>query len=231
MEFLKFIFTLILFLNIPLALASFFFAYILLRRAKGDAIYFNFGMAVLFLGLWIAGTSLTFIPFIPLSTVDFEIISLIFSLWVVHYFLLFTYRFPFQLKINKGRDTIFYFCSSLLTLSLFIPNLYVIAAEIDFPFLREKVNYFGFTVFILYVFFLILFSFRNLIKKYKISDGVHRIYLKKIIIGTFFSIIISIFFGFMVPYFANLDFSYIGTLSTFAVLAYIYSILFSKKIV
>ena len=63
---MELLFTIIIFLNIPMAIASFIFAVILLRRGKGNAIYFNFGMATLFLALWISETFFAFFPiFLP----------------------------------------------------------------------------------------------------------------------------------------------------------------------
>lgn len=49
---MKFLFTTILFSNVVVALLAFSFAYILLKRSRGNKIYFNFGMSNLFLGLW-----------------------------------------------------------------------------------------------------------------------------------------------------------------------------------
>jgi len=65
MEFLRVLLTIIIYLNIPMALAMFFFAYVLLSRSKGNAIYFNFGMCILFLALWIMDSFLIFAKAIP----------------------------------------------------------------------------------------------------------------------------------------------------------------------
>src|SRR3990167_5634654 len=98
MEFLKVLLTIIIYLNIPMAVAMFFFAFVLLRRSKGDAIYFNFGMCILFLALWILVTFLTFFEALPIPTIINVLLSFIAGLWVMHYFLLFTYKFPIELK-------------------------------------------------------------------------------------------------------------------------------------
>src|SRR3990167_831519 len=103
MEALRIIFTVILYLNIPIAIASFIFAYILLRRAKGNAIYFNFGMAVLFLALWISSIITYYIPALQDIAVLLGNISFIFGIWILHYFLIFTYKFPFSFRDDRAK--------------------------------------------------------------------------------------------------------------------------------
>ena len=231
MEFLRVLLTIIIYLNIPMALAMFFFAYVLLSRSKGNAIYFNFGMCILFLALWIMDSFLIFAKAIPIPALVFVLLSFITGLWVMHYFLLFTYKFPLELRPNKVRDSLLYFFSSLLTLSFLIPDLYVIEVSVDSPFLWENINYLGHTIFTIYLFILAILAFKNLIQRYLTSGGIHKVYLKKIIIGTLTAVVIVFAVGLVALYFVEFDFSYIAVLSTFTVLAYIYSILFSKKVI
>lgn len=231
MDFIRVLFTIILYLNIPIVLAMFFFAYVLLCRSRGNAIYFNFGLCILFLGWWSLITFLTFFENTVIPTVTFALLSYVAGLWVMHYFLFFTYRFPVQLRVNRLRDSLLYIFSLVLTLSFFIPKMYVLEARVDFPFLLEKSNYIGLSIFTAYLTFLAFLAFKNLIQRYFKSDGIHKIYLKKITIGTLTAVVITMFFSLVVLYFGDFDFTYIGVLSTFTVLVYIYSILFSKKMI
>ena len=126
MEILKIIFTTILILDIPLAIASFIFAYILLfRRDWRNPIYFNFGMATLFLGLWILVTILTYIQNLFLSTYFLATLSFIFGLWILHYFAIFTYKYPYPFKKDSNIIFLLYIITSLFTLSFLIPNFYI----------------------------------------------------------------------------------------------------------
>ena len=231
MEILKIIFTIILILDIPLAIASFVFAYILLfRRDWRNPIYFNFGMATLSLGLWIFVTILTYIQNLFLSTYFLETLSFIFGLWILHYFAIFTYKYPYSLKKDSNIIILLYAVTSLFTLSFLIPDLYIFKSELRFPFLYNELNLIGFTLFIIYFSVLSILSFKNLIYKYLNSGGIHKIQLKKIIVGTVVGVIANLIFSLSIYYFAPYDFTIIGILFASGVLMYIYSIMFSKKI-
>ena len=229
MEILKIIFTTILILDIPLAVASFVFAYILLfRRDWRNPIYFNFGMSTLFLGLWILITILTYFQIPFLSTYFLTAMSFIFGIWILHYFTIFTYKYPYQLKKDRNIIILLYILTSLFTLSFLIPNFYIIESALIFPLIYAKLNLFGLIIFIAYFLVLSILSFKNLIYKYINSGGVHKIQLRKIVIGTVIGVVANIIVIFGIYYLTPYDFTIIGVLFTTGVLMYIYSILFSK---
>ena len=230
MDFLKVLFTIILYLNVLIAIASFIFAFILLRRTKGNAIYFNFGMATLFLGLWITSIPLIFLKFTEPVNIFLTNTTFLFGIWILQYFLIFTIYFPTpHLKRKNIWVPLLYLLTLLISFSIFIPNLYTVRAVSDFPYLYVKFNAAGLTIYTLYFIALAAASFKNLIYKYRQSDGIFKIQLKKIILGTGIAVAANLALSITIYYFTEFDFSPIGALFTFAVLAYIYSILFGKR--
>ena len=125
---MRLLFTAILYLNILVSLISFIFACILLKRSKGNAIYFNFGMAVLFLGTWAAEIFLLFFK----GGILLANLSYLFGIWILHYFLLFTYLYPVASPKLRYKFIIFYFFTLLVSTSIFIPKLYTTKAVVDF---------------------------------------------------------------------------------------------------
>jgi len=220
----------ILILDIPIAIASFVFAYILLRRAKNNHIYFNFGMAVLFLALWLAGIVVNSFGFLPGFSTFIENLSFALGIGILHYFLIFTLSFPLPSPRRSLKVGILYFFTSLIALSCFIPGLYVISSVSTHPFIYADVNPFGLALYSIYFTLLSVLSFVNLIYKYKNNDGIFRLQLKKIILGTIIAIVVNLFFRITVLFLGHHDTSPIGAFFTFTVLIYIYSILFSKKL-
>lgn len=223
---MRLLFTAILYLNILVSLISFIFACILLKRSKGNAIYFNFGMAVLFLGTWAAEIFLLFFK----GGILLANLSYLFGIWILHYFLLFTYLYPVASPKLRYKFIIFYFFTLLVSTSIFIPKLYTTKAVVDFPYLYFSANPVGVTIFSVYFAFLSVLAFKNLITKYLQSDGIFKKYLFKIILGTGIAIFFNFIFSINIYYFTEFDTTPIGMLFTFSALAYIYSILFSKKI-
>ncbi len=229
MTFLESLFTIILFLNILMAIASFIFAYILLRRAKGNAIYFNFGMSALFLALWITVTFLAYFP-IGVFTITFWILlSYFFGLGIMHFFLMFTYKYPVSKDISRANIFIIYTASILVALTLLVPDLYVLENKLDFPFMYEEDNPIGLTIFSIYFVILEAMSFVNLGKYYIKCFVIFKKNLKKIIIGTGVAVVANLIFSLFIYYFSNFQSTSIGVLFTFGVLLYIYSILFSRR--
>ncbi len=231
MDFLRILFTIILFLNIPMAVASFIFAYILLRRAKGNAIYFNFGMAVLFLALWVANILLLFWSPLVINILSLFLtnLSFAFGILILHYFLIFTFHFPVSTLKARSKEIILYLLTLIILISIFLPGLYTKSVIFDFPFYYVFFNPLGLVVYTAYFFVLSLLAFVNLYKKYLRFDGVIRVNLKKILVSTFLAILFNFFLSLMVYFFISFNTTPFGALFTSLVLFYIYSILFSKK--
>ena len=225
---MELLFTIIIFLNIPMAIASFIFAFILLGRSKSNAIYFNFGMATLFLALWISETFFAFFPIFPFTTKIWILTSFSCGLGIMHFFLMFTYNYPFSKAVSRYKIIILYIASILVASSPFVPKLYIQEISLDFPFIYERDNFIGLTIFSTYFVLLAALSFINLIKSYRESDGIFRINLKKIIVGTGIAVIANLIFSIFLYYFSTFEATPIGVLFTFGVILYIYSILFSK---
>ncbi|OGY45805.1 MAG: hypothetical protein A2744_01580 [Candidatus Buchananbacteria bacterium RIFCSPHIGHO2_01_FULL_44_11] len=231
MDFLRVLFTAVLYLNIPMAITSFVFAFILLRRAKGNGIYFNFGMATLFLALWQVALPLLFIDFSLPFNIFLVNVTWLFGIWIMHYFLIFTYNFPISTLYSHKQLGFLYLLTLFVSFTFFIPDLYTKGAYPNFPFLKLVVNPIGLTIYTVFFVSLAFFSFKNLIVNFLKSDGIFRIQLKKIIIGTGVAVIANLFLSITIYYFIDFDTAPLGTVFVFAVLLYIYSILFSKKYV
>lgn len=222
------LFTIILFLNIPIALASFVFAYIILRRGR-NPIYFNFGMAVLFLALWIVSILLLFFRILPLPITFFLNLSFLFGIWILHYFLIFTIKFPVASPGNRFKINLLYLFTFLVSVTCFIPNLYAIEGRLEFPFLYISIGPMGLSIYTIYFVILVSLAFKNLIRKYLQSDGIFKTQLKKIILGTATAIFFNLLFSITIYFFITFNTTPIGVLFIFTVLLYIYSILFSKN--
>lgn len=208
---------------------SFIFAYILLRRAKGNAIYFNFGMSTLFLGLWILSIVLLFFEIIKLGGIFFANISFLFGIWILHYFLVFTMKYPVPGGDDRLKINLLYLLTILVSVTIFLPGFYTTESILNFPFLYVEINSAGLSIFSIYFFLLALLSFKNLLSSYKRSDGIFKKHLKKIIIGTIVAVFANFILGITIYFFINFDTTPIGILFVFGVLTYIYLILFSKK--
>lgn len=219
----------ILILDIPLALVSFGFAALLLSR-KRNPVNFNFGMAVLFLAFWLTNIVINSFGLLPKFSSLIENLSFALGIGILHYFLIFTLSFPLPASNRSLKIRILYLFTALMMLICFIPGLYVVSSASVPPFMYANVNPFGLTLFSLYFVLLSILSFTNLVYNYKNSDGIFRLQLKKIIMGTIIAIIVNLFFSNLILFWANFDTSPIGALFTFTVLIYIYSILFSKKV-
>ncbi|OGY43701.1 MAG: hypothetical protein A2731_03730 [Candidatus Buchananbacteria bacterium RIFCSPHIGHO2_01_FULL_39_8] len=231
MDFLKIVFSILLYLNVPMAIASFIFAFILLRRAKGNPIYFNFGMAVLFMALWMLVTLLDFFRFTLFTSTFHALLSFAVSIWVLHFFLLFTYNFPAPKLINEFKILFFYLATFVISLSAFLPGLYVTSGSVEFPFRYREINPLGLSIFTIYFTILAIIAFFNLFQSYERSDGLHKTQLKKIMAGTAIAIVANLIVSLINYYYTSFDLTSVGIFSTFTVLVYIYSILFSKKVV
>ncbi|HLC69647.1 MAG TPA: hypothetical protein VJH75_01220 [Patescibacteria group bacterium] len=228
MEFLRVLFTVVLYLNILLAVASFFFAFILLRRSKGDAIYFNFGMAVLMLGVWMFVTLSDYFGLTPFSSSLHARLGFLLGLWALHYFLIFTYYFPLQKMVTKSVTPFFYIGTIAISVLALWPGL-ITSASVDFPFRYREINPLGLTIYTVYFSFLAIIAFTNLFKRYEASDGIHRRQLKKIIAGTAVAVVANLFFSLINFYYVSFDLTHLGMFFAFTILIYIYLILFSKK--
>jgi len=229
MEILKIIFTIILILDIPLAIASFIFAYILLfRRDWRNPIYFNFGMAILSMAIWLFITLLDFFRLTPFSPTMHAIFGFTISIWVLHFFLIFTYYYPIKIISLNLRLPIIYILTIIVSLSAFLSNLYVFDSQVVFPFRYRYMNPIGITIFIIYFSILAGVGLYNLFKNFEQSDGVNRIKIKKIMSGTSLAILANLFFSLVNYYYTPFDLTLFGMFSTITVLIYIYSILFSK---
>jgi len=225
---MKTIFLTILLVNIPIVLASFFFAVVLLRRGK-NPIYFNFGMAVLSLALWSVAEELLFFNPFSYFFVVLDQLTFLFGIWIVHYFLIFTMNFPIPTSKKLRQQVLLYIVTSIISFSFFLPGWYTQNVYANFPFVYIYDNPLGLTIYAFYFFVLGLLSFKNLIFRYIQSDGILRIQLKRIIIGTALVLLINFFSSITIYYFSAFSTAPIGVFFTSMTLIYIYSILFTKK--
>lgn len=229
MIFLDYLFRAILVIDVFLAIASFAFAYILLfRRDRKNPIYFNFGMAVLSLALWLSSILLLFVDTLPISGVTLENLTYLFGIGILHYFLIFSLTFPTPARKRFLKVFILYIFTALVSTSFFIPGLYALTVVRKVPFLYAEINPIGVSIFSIYFAILSILSFINLVSNFKKSDGIFRLHLKRIIIGTLIAIIVNSIFSVLNAYVSSFDLSSVGAISIFVVLFYIYSILFSK---
>jgi len=225
---MELIFKIILYVDVVLALASLFFAIVLLSRSR-DSITFNFGMMVLSVFFWIVSILLLFFPLIPqASSTLFLNLSFLFGALVAHFFYIFTVKFPFT-KNKNTKILLLNFFTLILSVSIFWPGLYGREVILDFPFLHVDINPLGLGIFTTYFVLVGVFAFKNLLVKFFSTDGIHKIQLKKIIAGTFITFIVNAVVSIFIYFFIDIDLTPIGILFTFSILMYIYSIIFQKK--
>ena len=224
---MKFLFTILFYIDIVLAAVSFVLAFIILRR-RHNPIYFNFGISNLFLALWLTAISLMIVSGSP-HNVSFVNLTFLFGILILHFFAIFTFRFPVKDSRDDKKIIIIYLLTAIMSVPILIPGFYTISAESDFPFLRVNIGRPWLTIFSVYFLALSIMSFRNLVKKYFTSDGIYKTQLFKIIIGTAVAVFANFIFSISIYHFTSFDTNLIGAPFTFAVIVYIYSILFSKK--
>lgn len=226
---MELIFKIILYVDIVLALISLFFAIVLLARNR-DSITLNFGMMVLSVFFWIVSILLLFFILVPqISSVFLLNLSFFFGALIAHFFYIFTLKFPFS-KNENIKIILFYILTVAVSISIFLPGLYGRKTSLDFPFLHIDINPVGLTIFTSYFLLVGIFAFKNLLVKFFSADGIHKIQLKKIIIGTFITFIVNAVISISIYFFIDVDLTPIGILFTFSILMYIYSIIFQKKL-
>lgn len=225
---MELIFEIILYIDIAIALVSLFFAIVLLFRSH-DSITFNFGMTILSLFFWVVSILLLFFRITPqVPPVLFLNFSFIFGAFIAHFFYIFTLKFPFTKNESKRKITLIYIFTIVISVLIFLPDLFSRDAVLDFPFLYVDMNPIGLVIFTTYFGIVGFFAFKNLIVKYFFTDGIHKIQLQRIIIGTFITFIVNIIFSMSIYFFIDVDLTPIGILFTFSIFMYIYSIIFNK---
>jgi len=182
------------------------------------------------LAFWLTGIVVNSFGLLPGFSSFIENLTFALGVGILHYFLIFTLSFPLPVSNRLLKIRILYFFTALIILSCFVPGLYAVSSASVPPFMYANINPFGLTLFNIYLALLFILSFINLIFSCKNSDGIFRLQLKKIILGTIIAFIVNIFFSSLILFWARFDTSPIGALFTFTVLIYIYSILFSKKV-
>ncbi len=225
---LEIIFTTILYVNVLMMFVSFFFVGVLLKRAKGNPIYFNFGMSDLFLGLWMLVTLLDYFRLTPFASLFHARLGFLAGIWILHYFFIFTFYFPFPKKLNKYFIPLLYSITIIVSIVTMMP-FSIISASVDFPFRTRVVDSVYLTLYIIYFGLLMSMSLHNLFKSFELSDGIAKIQTRKVLIGTSLALLANLIFSLINFYYTSFDLTPIGMFFTFGVLIYIYSILFSKS--
>ncbi|MBN1779035.1 MAG: hypothetical protein JW816_02345 [Candidatus Buchananbacteria bacterium] len=187
-------------------------------------------MSALFLGLWLSASEIMYLDLNFLPRIFIVDLTFLFGIWILHYFYIFTYYFPFQRVEIRWQEKFIYFLTILISVSIFIPSLYARSADLDFPFLFVNINKIGLSIFVAYFVLLIVLSLKNLLSKYFISDGIHKINLKKVIVGTTLALIVNLFFSMSIYFFTEFDTNVVGAFFTLGVIIYIYLILFPRDI-
>lgn len=227
-QFIESIFTIILYLDTLMMLVSLFFSFILLSRAKGNLVYFNFGLSILFLGVWMFVTLVDFFGLTPFSSVLHAKLGFLVGIWILHYFLLFTFYFPFPRRFSKLSIYFLY----LVTLAMSIVTMMtasISSASVAFPFRIRVINVYYLTIYIIYFGFLMSWSLFNLLKSFGDGEGVSKIKTKKILVGTSLAMAANLVFSLINFYYSDFDLTSVGMFFSFAVLIYIYVILFFKE--
>ncbi len=224
---MKTLFIALQFINPIIIIFSFAFAFIILRRGR-DPIYFNFGMATLFLALWLTASEIMYLIIPDALRIIVINLTFAFGILIMHYFTIFTFYFPSLSSVrNRPVTAILYLLSFLVALSTIVPGMYVQRAVLDYPFLYVSFNNVNLTIFTLYFIVLTAISFNNLFKKYINSVGIHKIQLKKVIIGASVVIFINLFLSILLYFVTDFDTNIIGAFFAFAVIVLIFSMLFS----
>ncbi|MDD2807597.1 MAG: hypothetical protein PHW95_03705 [Patescibacteria group bacterium] len=223
---MKLLFTLSIYLDGLMALISLLYSIILLSKSKGKPIYFNFGMAQLALTFWLADLFLSFLNFRFITLLVIENFSFLFGLLIVHFFYIFTLTYPFEVNRRKVKALIAYFVTMVLSFSFFVPGLYSLSAVSVFPYFYTSINPIGLFIFILAFLIYSIAALVNLLKVYYTIDGIYKLKIKKIVLGTLVTIIFNVLFSMSIYFFTTFDTSVIGAMSVFTILMYVNQIIF-----
>ncbi|MDD2807598.1 MAG: histidine kinase N-terminal 7TM domain-containing protein [Patescibacteria group bacterium] len=220
---LKYLLSVILYINVILMVVSFCLSYILLKR-KGSGVHY-FGMALLVLGLWMLFTLSDYFRLTPLSPIFHAQMGFLTGALVLIFFYLFTRNFPVPDAAPKSKYYFFYGIVIFIAFISFWPE-FITSAYSNFPFRYRTINPFYLTIYNTYFFLFSALSFKNLFVSYEGSGGIYKIQLRKIIVGSAFVVLSNIIFSLLNFYYTNFDLTAIGIFFTFIILFYIYSILF-----
>lgn len=219
------LYTLAVLVNIPIAAATLFFALFLLRRWR-DPIIFNFGMSALMLAIWIANVTILFLDVALVETYRLALVKsrFIFGMLVMHFFLIFTYKYPYPLIKDRTIVVGLYIFNGAYTVFIAAMSWFPLDAYYEAPFHYIVHSDLSRSIFIIHFTALSLWAFSNLIYKLALSEGIFRRRLRKIIVGTGIAVAGNIILSIGSFFVTDLDLNPFGILFTVTVLAYIYSI-------
>lgn len=224
---IKDFFLLAIFLDAILAVLSFYFSFVLLRK-KNDRIAFNFGMATLCLGFWLITLVFLFLGVLPLYSTLLVNLTFIFGIGILHYFYIFTLYFPaIQIENYKRIKYVISFATLLLIFSIMVPGLYCTSIVHDRPLVYVSNNPVGLSIYTFYFVLLSILIAVNLRRSFLKSDGHYRVIVKKIGVSSIIAIVVNLILSIIVFYIWEFDTSIIGALTTSTVIYYIYSILYN----
>jgi hypothetical protein len=239
MEALRIFYLGVLGLDVVAAIGSLWLAILLFkytREAKksnnifGARIYFNFGMALLMVGLWISSILLCF--FIPAVVESPTLLnfSFFFGFWIANYFVTFSLVFPAPgHKNTKSLIILYRILTVFLSVSVFVPGIYVRKGTLSSPFVFLDISPVGSSLFLSFFLASFIIFLVAIGKSYFSAGHAYRPLIKRIIFSVSLLALVNILFTTLTSFFVSFDTTPIAILPVFLLVVYVYLILFSKN--
>lgn len=146
------------------------------------------------------------------------------------FFYLFSIYFPYQKRILEIKTIILILFGTLVmiidVLPWFLINDFIISPPDNILMLNLPANIIYTVIFLAFI----ALGYKNLIEKYRISGGFHRIQLKCLIYGTAIAFIFGMIFDLFYPLFGNYKMIWLGPYFTVILLMFISYLLFFHKL-
>lgn len=181
-------------------------------RNPRNKINVSFALATIFVGIWSMGSGMLRESITSSGVILWGIILNLGAILLTVFFLLFTFYFPYQIRIISFYKKLYIIIStSICIIILFVPNLWFFRDNIVInPPQNDYTINFGYYIFLMIFFIDMIWAYLNLVKKFRLSGGYASIQLLNIIISTGVLSLFGTFFGAITPLFFKLKYFWIG---------------------
>jgi len=211
-----------------IAAIEFVFAFYMFFRKQKSAISVSFGLFILSVGFWALGLAL----FRGLMNNSYAFIAsrttYISAAFIASTFVYFSLVYPFKTRDLNAGDILLIVSPGIITFFfIFFSDLlikeYVMEEWGRSAIVGPAYHFYG-------IFFLVywLWGFVNLFKKYRATDGIHRLQMKLALWGIIISFALGSFFALFQPWFQNYRYTHYGPESSVIFLAFTAYIIWKK---
>ncbi|MDP2685514.1 MAG: histidine kinase N-terminal 7TM domain-containing protein [bacterium] len=215
-------------LLIIISIFNFTVAGFIFGRNKKSHINISFSLMYIFAAFWSLLIALFLISNDQHSALYFSKLYYVAAMLISPAFLYFSFSFPFPSFPIKLLKVIYLFLPAVLTSTIIlVPKILISNVIIDNPNQVELLwGYYLYSiVFLLYV----LLALLVMVRKYIRSDGVSKFQLKLLIIGAAIGFSNGMLFDLVLPFFGNYILIWIGPLSSFILMIFIYYLISKKE--